>query len=65
MDNQQRPTVWHRELCPMLRGSLEGKGTWGRMDPCLYMAQSLCCLPETITTLLVSYTSIWASLVAQ
>ena len=29
MDNQQRPTVWHRELCPMLRGSLEGKGDLG------------------------------------
>ena len=41
MDNQQRPTVEHRELCPMLRGSLDGRGTWERVDPCICMAQSL------------------------
>ena len=26
MDNQQGPTVLHRELCSMLCGSLDGKG---------------------------------------
>ena len=26
------------------------------MDICMSMAESFCCLPETITTLLVSYT---------
>ena len=52
------------------------EGTWGRMDTCVYMAESLYCLPETTTTLLTGYTSIpnkkfkekkknwtWASLV--
>ena len=29
MDNQQGPTVEHRELCPMSRGSLDGTGLGG------------------------------------
>ena len=32
------------------------KGGWGRMDT--YMAESLCCPPETITTLLIGYTPV-------
>ena len=28
------------------------------MDPCIWMAESLLCLPETIPTLLVGYTPI-------
>ena len=28
---------------------------WGRMDTCIYMAESLHCSPETITSLLISY----------
>ena len=28
---------------------------WGRMDTCTCMAESLCCLPETVTTLLIGY----------
>ena len=39
-------------------GSLDGTGVWGRMDTCVYMAESLCCSPETTTTLLVGYTPI-------
>ena len=31
-DNQQGPTVQHRELCSMLRGSLDGRGVWRRRD---------------------------------
>ena len=31
---------------------------WGRMDICLCMAESLCCSPETTTTLLIGYTTI-------
>ena len=27
----------------------------GRMDTCIGMAESLCCPPETITTLLIGY----------
>ena len=37
-------------------GSLDGRGVWGRMDTCIRMAESLCCPPETITTLFISYT---------
>ena len=48
MDNQQGPTVQHMELCSMLCGSLDGRGVWGRMDTCLYMAESLHCSLETI-----------------
>ena len=43
----------------MLCGSLQGRGVWGRMDTCICMAESLCCQPETITSLLISYTPIW------
>ena len=58
MDNQQGPTAWHREVCSMLYGSLEGRGVWGRMDTCVCIAESLCCSTETITTLVISYTPI-------
>ena len=56
--NQRGPTVEHRELCSMLCGSLDGRGVWGRMDTCICMAESLCCAPETITTLFIGYTPI-------
>ena len=29
MDNQQGPTVQHREVCSVLCGSLDGRGVWG------------------------------------
>ena len=45
-----------RELCSMLCGSLNGRGVLGRMDTCVYMAELDCCVPETITTLLIGYT---------
>ena len=32
-------------------GSQDGRGVWGRTDPCTCMAESLCCSPETITLL--------------
>ena len=35
--------------------SLDGRGAWGRMDTCVCTAESLCCPPETITTLLIGY----------
>ena len=34
------------------------EGVWGRMDTCICMAESLCRVPETSTTLLISYTPI-------
>ena len=39
----------------MLRGKLDGRGVWGRMDTCVCVAESLCCPSETITTLSVGY----------
>ena len=58
MDNQQGPIVQHMELCSMLCGGLDGRRVWGRMDACIYMTECLCCLPKTITTLLIGYSSI-------
>ena len=55
MDNQQGPTIQHMELYSMLCASLDGRGVWGRMDACICMAESLCCLPESITTLFVNW----------
>ena len=46
------------ELCSMLYTSLDGREVWGRMDTCIYMAESLHSSPETITTLLIGYTQI-------
>ena len=31
MDNQQKPIVLATKLCSVLRGSLQGRGVWGRM----------------------------------
>ena len=55
MNNQQGPTVLHRELCSMLFGSLDGRGVSRRMDTCMCMTKSLCCPPETVTALLIAY----------
>ena len=43
------------ELYSMLCASLDGRWVWGRMDTCICMAESLHYLPETTTTLLISY----------
>ena len=51
MENQQGPAVAHRELY----GSLDGRGVWGENGYMyIYMAESLCCPPETIRTLLIN-----------
>ena len=42
----------------MLCVSLDGKGVLERMDTCMCLAESLCCPPETVTTLLICYTPI-------
>ena len=41
-------------------GSLAGRGVWGRVDTRVCLAESLCCSPETITTLLTSYVRVCA-----
>ena len=56
MENQQGPAAQHGELCSISHGSLDGRGVWGRMDTCVCVAESLCCLPEIITTVLIGYT---------
>ena len=43
MDNQQGPLVYHRKLYLMLCDSLDGRGVWGRMEKCMYMAESFHC----------------------
>ena len=58
LENKQNLTVQHRELCSMVCGSLDGRGIQGRMDTCVCVTESLCCPPETITTLLISYAPI-------
>ena len=40
----------------MLCGSWDMRGVWGRSDTCICMAESLCCSPEIVTTLLIGYT---------
>ena len=55
---QQGPTGEHRERCSMLCGSLDGRGVWRKTDTHRYMAESLCCSSETITTLFIGYTPI-------
>ena len=47
MDNQQGPTVEHREVCSMLCCSQDGSRVWGRMHTCICTTESLCCPPET------------------
>ena len=42
----------------MLCGKLDEKGVGGRMDTCIYVAEYICCPPETITKLLINYTPI-------
>ena len=55
MDNKHGSIIQLIDPCSMLYGSLDGSGVWGRMDTCICMAESLCYLCETITTLLISY----------
>ena len=52
---KNRKNVLCRELCLVLCGSLDGKGVWGKMDKCICMAESVCCPPQTITTLSTDY----------
>ena len=51
LDNQQGPTVEQRELYSMFCNNLNGKRIWKRMDICICITESLCCTPETNTTL--------------
>ena len=52
-DDRQGPTAQHTDRCSMLRGSLDGRQVWGRLDACVCTAESLCSSSETITALLI------------
>ena len=58
IDNQQRPTVQHRERCSIFCNNLNQKRIWKRIDTCIHITESLCCTHETNTTLLINYTPI-------
>ena len=43
MHNQQGSTVEHTDLCSGLRGSLDGRGVWGRIGyVCFCLVTKLC-----------------------
>ena len=46
------------EVWSMLCGNLDGRGVGGEMDTCICMTESLRYLPETVITLLISYSLI-------
>ena len=52
------PLAQGSQLNAMWQPGWEGMGVWGRMDTCICIAESFCCLPETMTTLLIVYTQI-------
>ena len=49
-----------RQACALLNVTWQPgwEGSWGRMHTCVWMAESLRCSPETITTLLTGWTPI-------
>ena len=57
LKNQRNSMFMDQKTMP-LRWFFPGRGVWGRMDACMCMAESLHSSPETITTLLISYTPI-------
>ena len=50
-------STWNSAQC-YVPAWMEVGVVWGRTDTCMCMAESLCCPPETITTLLIGYTTI-------
>ena len=51
IDNQQRPTVYHRVTYSILCNNLYGKRLWKGIGMCICINDLLCCTPETNTTL--------------
>ena len=43
------------ELCSIFCNNLNGKRTRKRTDTCVRVIESLCCMAETNTTLLINY----------
>ena len=46
------PLAWNSAQCYV--AAWLGGEFWGRMDTCICMAASVCCLPETITNACIS-----------
>ena len=44
-----------KDLLDSTGNSARWRGVWGRWGTCVCMAESLCCPPETLTTLLIGY----------
>ena len=55
LGNQYGPTYSTENSAQCYVAAWMGGDLGGRMDPCICMAESLCCLPETITTLLIGH----------
>ena len=49
--NQKGPTVQYKELCSIFYNNLSGKRILKRIDIFICINESLCCIPETNTTL--------------
>ena len=65
MPKRSENTCPHKNLCIIAHRTLLKvvwqpgcEGSLGKMNTCICMAESPCCPPETITTLLISYTPI-------
>ena len=58
IDNQQGSTVQHTEFYSVFCDNLNGKRIRKRIGTCICITKSLCCTPETNTTLLINYTPI-------
>ena len=56
MDNQQGPTIQHKELCSVLCGRVDGRGVWGRVDTLYVWLSPFTVHSESTTVLLISYT---------
>ena len=52
INKDQLYSTWNSTQCYV--PAWMGGGIWGRMDTCICVAESLRCLPETTTTLLIS-----------
>ena len=49
-----------RGLCLILCNNLNGERIWKRIDTWIYIRESFCCTPETITTLLINYVCVFS-----
>ena len=56
MENQQGPTVQPGEPCSRLCNNVNGKIIWKNIYTYICLTESLCCTPETNTTLLINST---------